>query len=152
MALESLAKVAEHNPQVQKWLEFLAAYHYTLEHRKGSANGNTDFLSRLPLPASEDDRGGHSRLAPSDEECICLIRASGLLLDGPPALSLGLGRLAPSSQSVGSGGLPLSQSDFRDFREHGPRMRIDDLDAPYGEFVARAPTYVFSRGPSRTLT
>ena len=66
--------------------------------------------------------------------------------------SLGLGGLAPSSHSIGLGGFPLSQADFRDFREHGPRMRIDDLDAPYGEFVARAPTYVFSRGPSRTLT
>ena len=31
-------------------------------------------------------------------------------------------------------------------------MRIDDLDAPYGEFVARAPTSVFPLGSSRTLT
>ena len=119
---------------------------------KGSANGNVDFLTRLPLPASEDDRSGHSRLTPSDEERIYRIRAGGLLHDGPLALSLGLGGLAPSIQSVGLGELPLSQSDFRDFREHGRRMRIDDLDAPYGDFVARAPTYVFSRGPSRTLT
>ena len=62
------------------------------------------------------------------------------MLDAPLALSLGLGRLALSGQSVGSGGLLLSQSDFRDFHEHGPRMRIDDLDAPSGEYVARAPT------------
>ena len=120
-ALESLAKVTKYNPRVQRWLEFITAYHYTLVYRKGSANGNADFLSRLPLPASEDDRSGHSRLTPSDEEHIYLIRAGGLLLDTPPDVSLGLGGLAPSSQSVGLGGLPLSQSDFRDFREHGPR-------------------------------
>ena len=60
--------------------------------------------------------------------------------------------LTPSSQSVGLGGFPLSRSNLSDFREHGPRMRTDDLDAPYGEFVSRAPTYVFSRGLSRTLT
>ena len=41
---------------------------------------------------------------------------------------------------------------YRDFRENGPQMRIDDLDVPYGEFVARAPTSVFTRGSSRTLT
>ena len=150
--LESLAKVAEHNPRVQRWLEFLTAYRYNLEYRKGSANGNADFLSRLPLPASEDDRSGRSRLTPFDEERIYLIRSGGFVLDGPPTLSPGLGGLAPSSHSIGLGGLPLSQADFRDFREHGSRMRIDDLDAPYGEFVALAPISVFPRGSSRTLT
>ena len=110
------------------------------------------FLSRLPLTASEDDHSGRSRLAPSDEERIYLIRSGGLALDGPPTLSPGLGGLAPSSHSIGLGGLPLSQADFRDFREHGPRMRIDDLDVPYGEFVARAPISVFRRVSSRTLT
>ena len=79
-ALEILAKVAKRNPRVQRWLEFLTACQYTLEYRKGSANSNADFLSRLPLPVSEDDRSGHSRLTPSDEEHIYLIRAGGLLL------------------------------------------------------------------------
>ena len=65
-------------------LGFLTAYRYTLEYSKGSANGNTDVLSRLPLPASEDDRNGRSRLSPSDEERIYLIRADDLFLDVPP--------------------------------------------------------------------
>ena len=108
-----------HNPRVQRWLEFLTVYHYPLEYRKGSANGYADFLSRPPLPASEDDRSGHSRLTPSDEERIYRIRAGGLLHDGPLALSLGLGGLSPSSKSVGLGGLPPFQSDFRDCRIHG---------------------------------
>ena len=117
-----------------------------------SGYGNADLLSRLPLPASEDGRSGRSRLILSDKQRTYLIRAGGLFLDAPPALSLGLGGLAPSSQNVGLGDLPLlSQSDFHDFREHGPRLRIDDLDGPYGEFVARVPTSVLPRGSSRTL-
>ena len=35
------------------------------------------------------------------------------------------------------GGFPFTSSDFRDFCAHGPRMRIDDLSAPSGRFVAR---------------
>ena len=104
------------------------------------------------MPASEDDRNDRSRLTASNEERIYLIRAGGLFLDGPPALSLGFGGLAPFSESVGVGGLPLSQSEFRNFCEHIPRMRIDDLDAPYGEFVTVVATSVFPRGSSRTLT
>ena len=69
-ALESFVRVAEHNPRVRRWLEFLTAYRYTPEYRNGSANGKVDFLSRLPLPASEDDCSGHSRQTPSDEERI----------------------------------------------------------------------------------
>ena len=42
-ALEILAKVAKRNPRVQRWLEFLTAYCYTLEYRKGSANGTPTF-------------------------------------------------------------------------------------------------------------
>ena len=38
-------KVGEHNARVQRWLEFLSAYPYTLEYRKSSANGNANFLS-----------------------------------------------------------------------------------------------------------
>ncbi|CAB1101693.1 unnamed protein product [Ectocarpus sp. CCAP 1310/34] len=51
--LEHFAKAGENNARVQGWLEFLTAYNYTLEYRKGSANGNADFLSRLPVAAVE---------------------------------------------------------------------------------------------------
>ena len=33
MALEGPSKVAEHNPRVQGWIEFVTAYRYTLEYR-----------------------------------------------------------------------------------------------------------------------
>ena len=62
-----------------------------------------------------------------------------------------MGGLAPSSQGAGLCCPPLSLAVFSDFREHRPRMRIDDLDALYGKFVARAPTSVFPRGFSQTL-
>ena len=48
-ALESIDKVGEHNGRVRRWLEFFSAYTYTLEYRKGSANGNADFLSLIHI-------------------------------------------------------------------------------------------------------
>ncbi|CAB1096809.1 unnamed protein product [Ectocarpus sp. CCAP 1310/34] len=69
-----------------RWLEFLTAYNYTLEYRKGSANGNADFLSRLPVAAAECDCSGRSRLTPAeDEEAVFLIRSCGLTLSGDRA-------------------------------------------------------------------
>lgn len=49
-SLEQKAKIGKHNPRVQRWLEFLLAYTYTLQYRMDSANTNADFLSRLPPP------------------------------------------------------------------------------------------------------
>ena len=37
-ALESIGKVGDHNARVRRWFEFLTAFDYTLEYRKGSAN------------------------------------------------------------------------------------------------------------------
>ena len=47
-ALESIGKVGNHNTRAQRCLEFLTAFDYTIEYRKGNTNGNVDFLSRLP--------------------------------------------------------------------------------------------------------
>lgn len=44
-ALESIGKVVEHNARVQRWLEYLCNFTYTLEYRKTSTNGNPDFLA-----------------------------------------------------------------------------------------------------------
>ena len=57
-----------------------------------------------------------------------------------------LGGLAPSDPTSGLGGFLLSPDDFKDFPQHGPRMRVDDLDTPSGELVARAPLDVASPG------
>ena len=42
-ALESIGKVGNHISRVHRWLEFLIAFDYTLECRKGSANGSAYF-------------------------------------------------------------------------------------------------------------
>ena len=63
-ALESIGKVGNHNARVQRLLEILTAFDYTLEYRKGSANVNADFMSRLPKPASEHDHNGSTSLTP----------------------------------------------------------------------------------------
>ena len=67
MALESIGKVGDHNARVQWWLEFLTAFDYTLEYRKGSANGNADFLYLLPESVTEHDRTGSSSLIPVED-------------------------------------------------------------------------------------
>ena len=77
-ALESLEKVGEHRPRVQRWLEFLNAYQYQLIYRKGTGNGNADFLSRLPLPAAESDINGDSALTHPDDVDVYFVGASGL--------------------------------------------------------------------------
>ena len=58
----------------------------------------------------------------------------------------GLGGLEPSNPSSILGGLPLSPHDFHDFRSHGPRMSVDDLDTPLGEFGACTPFNVTPLG------
>lgn len=62
-------------PLVQRWLDFLSAYTYTLEDHEGSAIANADFLSRLSLTATERDRTGTSRLAHPDGVAVYLVRS-----------------------------------------------------------------------------
>ena len=60
----------------------------------------------------------------------------------PPRI--GLGGLAPPDPSSGLGGLTLSPRHFQLFCKNG--RRVDDLDAPSEEFVARALFHVSLRG------
>ena len=77
-ALKSINKVGEHNTRVQRWLEFLSALTYTLEYRIGSANGNADFLSRLPQSATELDRTGRNRLSSPGPAGVYLVQSCEL--------------------------------------------------------------------------
>ena len=129
--------MGNHNARVQRWLEFLTAFDYTLEYRKGSANGNADFLSRLPEPATEHDRNGSTSLTPVEDGGIYLIRSCGLYTPSSPIPGVGLGGLMPRTESNALGGIPLTLADFCDFRTHGPRIRLDDLPTPFRRFVAR---------------
>ena len=107
-AFESIDRVGDHNARVQRWLEFLTAFDYTLEYRKGSANGNADFLSRLPEPATEHDRTGSSSLIPVEDGGIFLIRACGLRTWASPIPGVGLSGLVPHPESAVLSGLPFA--------------------------------------------
>ena len=141
-ALSNIGKVGDHSARVQRWLEYLTAFDYTLEYRKDGANGNTEFLSRLPQPATEHNRGGSSRLIPVDDEAIYLVRACGLLTPSTSVPGIGLGGLVPQPDSAVLGGLPLISTEYRDFRARSPRMRNCDLSAPTGRFVAHVSAFV----------
>ena len=60
----------------------------------------------------------------------------------------------PRTESAVLGGLPFTSADYCDFRTHGPHMRIDDLSAPSGRFVARVSASVATvdRCPGRGRT
>ena len=80
-ALESIVKVGEHNARVQRWLELLSSFCHTLVYRKGAANTNSDFLSRLPLPAIDADRHSDTSIAVDDAAGVYLIvRANGAIM------------------------------------------------------------------------
>ena len=63
----------------------------------------------------------------------------------PAGFALALHRLpvsawvgwCPTVKSPSWSGLPFTSLDFHDFRAHGPSMRIDDISASLGRFVAR---------------
>ena len=59
---------------------------------------------------------------------------SGLLPRAAGAVLVGL---VPRTEGAVLGGLPFTFADYCDFRTHGPHMRIDDLSAPSGRFIAR---------------
>ena len=130
-ALESIGKRGDHNAHVQRWLEFLTSFDYTLKYR--SANGNSDASSRLPEPVTEHDRGGYSSLTPVEDGGIFLTRTCGLRTRSSPTPGVGLSGLVRRPESAVLGGLPFTSSDFRGFRAHKPRMRIDDLSALWGD-------------------
>ena len=44
--------MGDRTARVQTWLYVLTAFDYTLEYRKGSANGIAELLSRLPEPVT----------------------------------------------------------------------------------------------------
>lgn len=119
-ALTSIAKVGEHNARVQRWMEYLSNFTYKLIYRKGSANGNADFLSRLPLPAAPADVSGPDSIVDMDVQGIFLIRAMGGSYRSTSTPNVGLGGLRLPLTSGTFQASPLAPSDFGDFRRHGP--------------------------------
>ena len=49
--LKQIRKIRETKPRIQRWMEFLSAYNFSLSYRRGKDNTNADFLSRLHPPS-----------------------------------------------------------------------------------------------------
>ena len=92
---------------------------YTLEYRKGSANGNADFLPRLPESSTEDDRTGSSSLTTVQDGSIFFIRACGLPTRVYPIPDVGVSGLVSHPESVVLGGLALASRIFAIFAHTG---------------------------------
>ena len=80
-----------------------------------------------------------------------LMRACRLRNRSSPTPGVGLDGLVPRPVSAVLGGVPFAVSDFRDFRAHGPRMRIYYFSAPSATFVIRVSAAVATvdRRPGR---
>ena len=65
--LKNVANLSTKVNRVQCWFDCLSAYTYTLQYRPGKSNGNSDLLSRLPLPATEADNHPDFRLSNPDD-------------------------------------------------------------------------------------
>ena len=79
------------------------------------------------------------------------MQACGLRIYSSPTPGVGVSELVPRPDNVVLDGLPFVSSDFRDFCTHVSRMKINDLSAPSGRFVARASAAVTTvdRRPGR---
>ena len=56
-------------------MEFLSAYNFSLSYRRDKNNANSDLLSRLPLPLTDEDISRSCALTDPDDLGIYLIRA-----------------------------------------------------------------------------
>ncbi|CAB1108007.1 unnamed protein product [Ectocarpus sp. CCAP 1310/34] len=143
-ALESIGKVGEHNARVQRWLEFLSNFTYTLKYRKGSANGNADFLSRLPLPAQDTDKTGPDCIDGVDQAGVFLIWACGR-----------------NCHSSSTPEVPLDKQDHPDRRASAAAIRnagisvFVDCSCATGVFAVSGapciPDFAFSTGGHQSL-
>ncbi|CAB1099790.1 unnamed protein product [Ectocarpus sp. CCAP 1310/34] len=111
-ALENISKVGDHSPSVQRWLEFLTTYQYTLKHRPGSSNSNVDMLSRLPMPPTPQDITGDSRITMPDDVDVYMIGATGNTPSGPSPQGIALGGLSTQQRHRHFEWLPTDVSGF----------------------------------------
>lgn len=101
--------------------------HLHIGVRKGSANTNAGFLSRLPLPATAADDTGLDSIGEIDTTGVSLVRTSDSHDHPSRTPALGLGGLASGGfpRPVSSGVFEpprLTPEDFRDFGRHGPAV------------------------------
>ena len=99
--VENIGKSGDHYARVQPWLEYFSLIDYTLECRKGSANGDADFMSRLPLPSALNDRSRSSHPTSIDDGGIYLPHpACGPRTSYSPVHGVGSSGLVPRPDSA----------------------------------------------------
>lgn len=133
-SLKHVDNVADHNPRVRRWLEFLGSHQYTVTHRKAISNGNADTPSRLLLPATEHDRSGKIGITLLDLAGVKLARSCSLQTYDSPTPGIDLGGLVSPASDIGWDTIPFVPEDFasenlQNFRAHGPRMKVKNLFA-----------------------
>lgn len=125
-------------------MEFLSANNFSLSYRRGKDNDNLDFLSRLPLPLTEENISDSCTLLDPVDLVVYFIRICGLLSSPIPGISLGgLATSLPSTSRIGLGGLipqldlsvlgglPLTHDDIRTHRTLPfPPHLIESIDHP----------------------
>lgn len=94
-------------------MEFLTAYKYTLEYRKGSPNCIADLLCRLPLPATEYDATSMMHLTPPDDTGVKVVHCCGIQMRDSLTPDDGLGELVPLVTHRAWGGICLIVVRFR---------------------------------------
>ena len=133
--LQQISKICESKPRIQRWMEFLSAYHYRLSYRRERDIANADFLSRLPIPPIAEDISDSSALTDPDDLGVYLICACGYTTSFRPIPGVGLGApTSPSQNNPGTcrnpfltpvlGGLPLTKDNFRTHRAPMPLRRM----------------------------
>ena len=88
---------------------------YAFENRKGITNVNADFLSRLPEPATADDRSGSSSFTPLEDGGMFLFRACRLRTRSSPTPSVGLSGLVSRPERAVLGRIPFAASGFLEY-------------------------------------
>ena len=103
--LQQISNMGESKPRIQRWMNLLSAYSFCFSYRRGRDNANADFLSRLPLPPTEEDISGSPALSVPDDLGVYLIRACGYIVPSCPIPGISVGGLAPSSYPTPGTGL-----------------------------------------------
>ena len=111
LPLQNLARLSDKSNCVQRWVEFLDAYTFTIQHR--SKNANADVLSRLPLPAIAEDPQLRYRLTDPSDLDVYFVGASEI---HPPSLQTSLDSLSGLAKALGGlayalGGLTATPDD-----------------------------------------
>lgn len=109
-------------------MEGPSAYNFSLSCCRGKDNANADFLSRLPLPSTEEGISGSRTLSGPDDLGVYPIHACGLIPSSCPIPGIVLSGLIPQLDSPILDGLLLTNNDLR---THCAPFLPPHMDCPF---------------------